>query len=263
MVLILATGFSSCKESYQKILKSNDLEYKYRKAKEFYDKEKYQKALPIFEELITLYKGTKSIDEYYYLYAMCHFEQASYLIAAFHFKNIYDSYPFSPYAEECLYRNALCYDKMSPRISLDQESTQKAIDYYQLFVNSYPDTERMEQCNNAIKRLHRKLEVKDFKAAELYYRTFKFKAAAVAFENLLERYPDTQDAEKIQLYIVKSYFEYAKKSIRDKQLERFNYALDAYEKFKKRYPNSQLMAEATKLEENVQKNIEESELDKN
>lgn len=263
LFLVIATGFSSCKESYQKILKSNDLEYKYRKAKEYYDKEKYQKALPIFEELITLYKGTKSIDEYYYLYAMCHFEQASYLIAAFHFKNIYDSYPFSPYAEECLYRNALCYDKMSPKISLDQSNTQKAIEYYQLFVNSYPETEKMELCNQAIKRLHRKLEVKDFNSAELYYRTFHYKAAAVAFENLLEKYPDTQDAEKIQLYIVKSYYEYAKRSIQTKQLERYNFALDAYKKFKKQYPNSSLIAEATKFQEAALKDIEESKLEKN
>lgn len=259
-LVIIGLGFSSCQQSYQKILKSNDLEYKYRKAKEFYDKEKYHKALPIFEELITLYKGTKSIDEYYYLYAMCHFEQATYLIAAFHFKNIYDSYPFSQYAEESLYRNALCYDNLSPRVSLDQSNTQKAIEYYQLFVNSYPETDKMELCNNAIKRLRRKLEIKDFKSAELYYRTFRYKAAAVSFENVLEKYPDTQDAQKIQLYIVKSYFKYAENSIRSKQLERYKIALDAFENFEKDYPKSPLLADAREVQQSILKEIENSEL---
>lgn len=252
--------FSGCQQSYQKILKSSDLEYKYRKAKEFYDKEKYQKALPIFEELITLYKGTKSIDEYYYLYAMCHFEMGTYLIAAFHFKNIYDSYPFSQYAEESLYRNAMCYDNLSPRVSLDQSNTQKAIEYYQLFVNSYPDTDQMEACNSAIKRLRRKLEIKDFKSAELYYKTFRFKAAAVSFENLLEKYPDTKDEEEIQLYIVKSYFKYAENSISSKQEERYKAALAAFKTFEKNHPGSPFLTEAREFQQDILKKIENRNL---
>ena len=59
---------TSCGE-YQEVLKSKDLDFKLAKAVEYYDAKEYAKAFPIFDELITLYRGTDKAQEVYFYYA--------------------------------------------------------------------------------------------------------------------------------------------------------------------------------------------------
>lgn len=243
LTLALISMASSCSK-YQQVLKSSDLKLKERAAREYYEDGDYMKAIPLLEESITLNKGNKDIDELYYLYAMSHYYQASYLVAAFHFKNIHDSYTHSEYAQESLYMSAYCYYRLSPDIKLDQTYTEKAIDAFQLYVNYYPDSERVQDCNDLIDIMRRKMERKAFANAKLYYKMRRYQAAATSFENILVNYPDTEDAEEIYLYIIKSYYFYAINSVEEKQEERFQDVKDAYKLFTKRYPESRFAEDA-------------------
>jgi outer membrane protein assembly factor BamD len=240
-------AIASCKTSYQKISKSSDLDLKYAKAKEYYDKKDYLKAIPLLEELITIYKGSKNIDDLYYMYARSHYEQGDYLIAAFHFKNIHDTYPNSKYAEECLYLNAVCYYKLSPQPPLDQEYTIKAIEYFQLFANTYPQSDKLDDCNASVRALRRKLEIKAFNTANLYFKTGNYRAAATAFSNFIKDFPDSYDAEKAAFLTIKSYYLYARQSILQKQAERYEMAVNAYKNFMASYKNSSHAKEAEKI----------------
>lgn len=247
----------SCAESYQKVLKSNDFNYKLTKANEYYGKEDYAKAIPLYEELIPVFKGTKNIDEIYFKYAMCHYYEANFLIAGFHFKNISDNYGLSPFAEECLYMTAQCDYEMSAEVPLDQTYTEKAIQSFQLYINSYPNTTKLADCNMKIDQMRRKLELKALAAAELYLRTRHYKAAAVSFANILVDYPDTKDAEKISYNIVKSYLLYAENSILAKQKERYEAVIISYNSFTRRFPSSIYLNDAKKHYEEAIKKIEE------
>lgn len=255
-LLFIASLIISACNSYQKISKSGDLDLKTAKAKEYYEKGEYLKAIPLIEELISIYKGSKNIDDLYYMYAKSHFEQGEFLIAAFHFKNIYDSYPNSKYAEESLYLNAVSYQRLSPESNLDQEFTTKAIENFQLFVNAYPSSEKLSDCNTSMKVLRRKLEKKAFDGAQLYLKTGNYKAAATCFANLAKDYPDSEDLEKAEFLIVKSYYLYAQQSIITKQLERYELALAAYKNFVADFKNSSLIPDADEIKEACLKNIE-------
>lgn len=248
---------SSCADSYQKVLKSNDFNFKLTKANEYYDKGDYSKAIPIYEELIPVFKGTKNIDEIYYKYAMCHYKEANFLIAGFHFKNISDNYGLSPFAEECLYMTAQCDYEMSAEVPLDQTYTEKAIQSFQLYINSYPNTTKLDDCNLKIGQMRRKLELKALSAAELYLRTRHYKAAAVSFASILVNYPDTKDAEKITFSIVKSYYLYAENSIDKKQKERYEAVLKSYNSFARRFPSSIYLNDAKKYYNQATKRIED------
>lgn len=248
LAFLVSVLFLSCnKQNYQSVLKGSDTDRKLSLAKELYEKGECLKALPLFEEVIPIYKGTKSIDDIYYQYADCHFQQGDYLLASFHFKNIYDSYPLSPYAEECLYMNAYCQYMLSPEVPLDQTYTEKAIDYMQLFINTYPESEKVAEANNLIDQLRLKLMTKDFKTASLYLKIGHYRAAAVSFGNLLRRYPDTKYAEEASYLVVKSHFLYAMNSVPEKQAERFDQALKAYDEFDYRYKNSKFAKDVDDL----------------
>jgi len=254
-LLMLFTTFS-CGDSYQKITKSTDPGFKLSKANEYYDKGECTKAIPLYEELIPVYKGTKSIDDIYYKYADCHFQQGDYLISSFHFKNIYDSYPLSDYAEESLYMYAYSYYMLSPDIQLDQTYSEKAMEAFQLFINAYPESSKVPECNGFMDILRRKMETKAFKNANLYLKTGNYRAAATAFANLLKDYPDTKYAEEASFLVLKSYYLYAQKSIISKQRERYQRAVEAYKDFIYRFKDSKFAADAEELKTSALENIE-------
>ena len=66
---LLIMVFSACKNNFEKILKSKDYAYKLKKADEYYDRKSYTKSNTLYEELLTVYKGTKSFEAIYYKYA--------------------------------------------------------------------------------------------------------------------------------------------------------------------------------------------------
>jgi outer membrane protein assembly factor BamD len=139
--------------------------------------------------------------------------------------------------------------ELSPDIPLDQTYTEKAIDAFQLFVNTYPNSEWMEKANQQISMLRRKLEVKALNAAELYFKIGHYKAAATSFANVLKQFPDTKDAEKVQFFIIKSYYEYANNSVEKRKEERYAQAVKAYQQFSAKYTGSGYMKDAQKLNE--------------
>lgn len=243
-VLVFSSIFFVHCNSYDKLLKSRDMDLKYAKAQEYYEKGDYYRAQPLFEELISVYKGTQSVEKIYYYYAYCEYGMHNYLLAAYHFRNIYETYPNSKYAEECHFQEAYCYYLMSPRYTLDQDNTSRAIDAFQMFINMNDTSKRIDEANTIMEELRRKLEMKALSNAELYYNVRNYKAASISYRNLLREFPDTEDAEEAHYMVFKSNFKLAKNSIQRKQKERFTNAMNAYHKFVDRYPSSKYLKDA-------------------
>lgn len=250
---ILVLGFvmlwQSC-DTPERLAKSTDLDYKYKKAMQWYNKKQYYKCIPVFEELMGLYKGTKSTEDIYYYYCLANYKQGDYIIAAYHFKNFFDLYPTNEHAEECLYLHAKSLENQSPQYELEQTNTYKAIEAYMLYLNNFYDNDkRVDSCNMAITKLRKKLEKKALSNAELYYKTGNYRAAATSFETLLETYPDIDNTERIYFMIVKSNYKFAQNSIPSKKEERFKHVLDGYLAFSRKFSSSDYMAEADEYEQ--------------
>ena len=179
LIVISLLLLNSCSK-FQHHMKSTDMEAKYEAAVKYYEKKDYYHALQLFEELISVYRGTSKAEKSYYYYVYCTYYVDDFTMAAYHFNNFVQSYPSSTYAEEMQYMYAYCYYLDSPVSSLDQTSTYDAIDKFQLFINKFPNSKKVEESNKYIDELRLKLEVKSFDNAKLYYRTENYKAAVVA-----------------------------------------------------------------------------------
>jgi outer membrane protein assembly factor BamD len=238
----------SC-DTPEKVLKSSDLEYKRNKAISWYNKKEYFKCIPVLEELIGLMKGRQSTEDLYYMYANANYHQGDYMISAYHFKNFYDLYPNSERAEECLFMYAKSYQQLSPKPDLDQTYTLKALEAYQLFLNSFPVSKYIKEVNEGVTKLRKKLEKKALNNAELYYRTSNYKAAATSYINILKDYPDIEEGEKVTFMIIKSHLKYADNSIPARKSERYNNVIKNYNDFKYKFGNSKYLEEAKKYEE--------------
>lgn len=255
LVITTIFAFSGCSK-YQRILKSNDFEQKFDMAKMYYDNGKYQKAFPLFEELITVFRGTSKAEDVYYYYAYCNYQVGDYMLAGYHFDNFIRTFPRSSRAEDAQFMNAKCYFLDSADPTLDQASTNKAIDELQLFINKYPESPKVDECNDLMDRLRFKLETKSFNGAKLYYRVGEYKAAIFALRNTLKDYPDTKYREEISFMILRSSYLLADNSVEEKKLERFEQTLTACNEFIERFPRSKDVSSAKSIKEECKQELE-------
>jgi len=253
--LIVVLIFTASCNQYQQVVKSDDYYLKLAKAKEYYEKGLYYKAQPLFEELLSFFKGTNVMQDVLYYYAYCHYQTGEYLIASYHFKNFATTYPNDPRAEECLFMSAKCYYEVSPSYMLEQGYTHDCIDAAQLFANTYPNSTYLNDANKMVDEMRSKLEEKAFYSANLYYKMEKYKAARVAFQNLLRDYPDSPHAEYVMFLILKSDYLYAVNSVVSKQPERYETAINTYQNFTNKYNNSLYQSQAKNIYEASVKNL--------
>lgn len=240
---ILIFILASCGD-YNKILKSTDYEFKYKKAVEYYEEGEYVKAAGLFQELVNIYRGTSRADRIYYYYAKSMIGQKDYLMANHYFKTLIDEFPTSEYAEEAQYMVGYTGYLLSPKARLEQSTTIKAIESLQLYINLYPYSERVDEANRLIDELRNKLVYKSFLNAKLYYDFENYKAAVVAIGNSLKEHPDSQYREELMFMLLKAKYLLAINSVKEKKEERLSSALDEYFTFVDEYPESKHRNEA-------------------
>lgn len=239
--------FSGC--AYDKLLKTDDFDAKYAKAKEYYAAGDYARALPLLDQLLSVKLGTTEEKEVRYYMAYCYYGQEDYFSSSSLFRQVFNLFPLSAEAEECLFMSAKSMYLASPRYQLDQEYTYKALDAFQYFIDVYAKSSLNKEANDYMDKLRAKLEEKLIAAAELYYNTEHYEAAAITYRNVLLDFPDTRDAEEISFKILNSYFSYAGQSIVCRKEERYDMAIASYTEFIKRYPNSEKADQAKSLYE--------------
>jgi outer membrane protein assembly factor BamD len=225
-----------------------------------YDKGEFFKALPLFEELITVYRGTKKAEKTYYYYAYTNYKLEDYETAAYDFENFTKTYPMSEYAEECSFMHAFCFYESSPQYSLDQSNTVKAINELQLFTDRYPHSTRLDRCNLLIDQLRNKLELKNYDIAELYYNMDSYKAAIVTYKNLLRDFPSTNFREEVLYKIVRATYLLAENSVEEKKSERYAETITAYTEFVSAFPKSKYLDKANDVVAGAQKRLDKINL---
>ncbi|MDB4584070.1 outer membrane protein assembly factor BamD [Draconibacterium sp.] len=245
-LVVFAVLLSSC-GNYNKIVKSTDYEFKYKKAVEYYEEGEYVKAGTLFQELVNIYRGTSRADKIYYYYAKSMIGQKDYLMAGHYFKTLIDEFPTSEHVEEAQFMTGYCNYLISPKARLDQSVTQEAIDALQLYINLYPFNERVDEANRLIDEMQDKLVYKSYLSAKLYFDFDQYKAAVIALNNSLEKYPDSKYREELMYMLLKAKYLLAVRSILEKQEVRLSSALDEYFTFIDEYPESKYRKEVDKF----------------
>jgi outer membrane protein assembly factor BamD len=257
-ILLITIVFTSCKSKFEKLRTSTDTARKYQEAIKLYNNKDYAKALILFDDLVQRYRGRAESEDLYYYYAYTNYKLKDFLSARYHFKTFADTYPSSPKAEECRFLAAYCFYLDSPNYSLDQDNTYKAIESLQLFINLYPKSDRVAEASKLILDLRDKLEQKSYENAKLFIDIGDYQSAVIAFKNSTRDFPDTKYAEEMEFLTIKSQYLYAKNSLETKQEERYQEAIDEYERFAEKYPKSTYLKEASDLKQDAIKGIEET-----
>lgn len=238
-------------------MKSTDYEYKLRMAEKYYIKKDYNHAQQLYEELFPIYKGTPQFEDIFYKFAYCSYYLKDWMNAENLFRQFVEVFPTSSRAEEMEYMRAYTFYRQSPKVELDQTNTLKTVGLMQIFINTHPGSARNKEAAEIIDRLRAKLEVKEFKSAELYYNLGHYRASAIAFASLMDNFPDSQRSEDYKLQVIKSYYLYATNSVEEKKAERFELVVNETNDFTDRFPDSKLLAEVQRYQNLSQNNIKE------
>lgn len=244
MLFLLLT--TACGD-FNKIVKSTDYEFKYKKALEYYEDGEYVRSSTLLKELVNIYRGTSRADEVYYYYAKSFLGMEDYMMAGHWFRTLLNEFPKSKYGEEAQYMVGYCFYEQSPNPRLDQQVSQQAIDALQLFINLYPHSDKVEEANRLIIELRDKLVFKSYLTGKLYYDLENYKAATVALTNSLKDFPDTKYREDLMFMLLRAKYYLATRSVEEKKELRLSDALDEYFTFVDEYPNSEHRKDAEKF----------------
>ena len=241
----------SCGE-YQKVLNKGTSEEQYKMANKMYESNQYSKALRLFEKITPIYRGKPQMERIQFMVAQSNFNEKNYSVSGYYFDRFAKNYPKSSKKEEAAFLSAYSYKLASPVFSKDPTDTNKALEAFQSFINTYPDSNKIEEANKHYKELRYKLQEKYFEIAKTYYRTAdydlrNYKAAIQAFDNLLSDYLGSEFKEEALYFRLKAAHDFVLKSTVRRKPERIKDAIEAFEKLKRNYPESKFMEKANEM----------------
>lgn len=226
-LFLLVVLVTSCGE-YQKALKTEDVAVKFEMATRLYDTGKYNDAIRLIEQIAPAYRGKPQAEKLFYMFSQSYYKTKQYYLAAYQFESFVSGYPKSEKAEEAAYLGAKCFSMLSPVYSLDQIDTFKAIDKFQVFIDSYPNSTYLPEANKSLRELNEKIEKKVYENAKGYHTILDYKSAMVALDNFIADYPGTPFKEDALFYKYDSAYQLAINSVPSKMEERLNISKTAY-----------------------------------
>ena len=228
----------------------------YARALKYYNNRQWLSAAGLFQDLYPLSLGTPRADTILYLFADSYYQNGDYNMASFHFRDYVRRYPNSDRTEDAFFRCIQAVYKTSPDYSLDQTNTMFAIEQIKTFLQAYPESKHIEECNIMLDDLRLKLARKDLEIIKLYYNTDHYEACQISAQNFFNEYSYSPLMPEAVYYLVLNNYEYAKRSTERKKPERLKTCLDACQRMRDNYPDCKYAKEVERIAQDVTKQLE-------
>lgn len=244
---------SSCKSEYEALLQSNDVAGKYEAAFQYFEAGKYSRSIALFESLKLAVKGTAQDDTVQYYTGLANYRWGDIFTAETCFDSFIKTFPLSVFSDRANYYYIECLYQQTLRYELDQSPTYKAMDYIEMYMKKYPESEYNEDFQAMLVDLNERLDKKAYEAAKVYYHTEDYKAAQYAFKNVLKEDASNIYREEVLYYTAMSSYKYAFNSVLQKQKERYMTFTDDYYNFISEFPDSKYRKELDNLSRRVER----------
>ncbi|MCH8030450.1 MAG: outer membrane protein assembly factor BamD [Bacteroidetes bacterium] len=216
----------------------------YQKGMQYFEQGKYDQAAEYLKVVFDFGRTNEFADEAQIYLAQAYFEDGQYLLAGIEFTRFIDLYSTDPRAEEAEVGRIRTYYEVSPEYNLDQTDSERAIAYIRLFMTRYPSSLFMDDIVAMLEELREKLARKQFQTGRLYERRKLFEAAIISYEEVLSEYSTSPFADDALLGVFRAQVGFAENSVLARQADRFQTALDTYDRMIQLFPSSPLLSEA-------------------
>ncbi|MBO6574796.1 MAG: outer membrane protein assembly factor BamD [Rhodothermales bacterium] len=241
LIVILAGCAGSRRLSY------DGPEDAYNKGVERMEAEDYERAAEFFQGVFDFGRTHEWAADAQIALARAYRANGEYLLAANEFTRFTQIYRADPRVPDAAYELAMTYYDRSPRWSLDQTDTGRAITQFELFMTRYPNHPLFFEGQARIEELRGKLARKRYESGNQYATRGYNEAAALTFESVFDDYYDTEWADDALVAAARSYIAFADQSIPARRPERLQLAIDAYERLIQIFPDSPLIKEGEEV----------------
>ena len=256
--ILAILALQSCSE-YQKVLKETEVSPKYELAERLYEAGDFKRANRLLEQISPKFVGKPQGERVMFFLANSYYELGDHNFSGYQFERFLKSYPKSDKAVTAAFLGAKSYFLLSPKYSLDQAETDKALSKLQQFINTYPDSEYLVEANAMAKELTTKKEKKAFEIAKQFVKLGKFYtldyniSAISALDNFISDHPGSVFREEAYFLKFQSAATLAMNSTFTKKEQRLEDATAAYNTFLKYYPESEFAKQAKSIYDDLQK----------
>ncbi len=221
------------------------VEERFAHAKALFDNGDYLPATNEFTVITLQYQGSAVAPEAQFYLGECRFMRGEYLLAAFEYSVVRRNYPASARVADASYKTAMCYYNLSPKPSLDQQYTRRAIDEFQSFVEYFPANANAVDAESKIRELTVRLAKKQYDTARLYSTMQYYRSAIFYYDDVIEKYHDTEYAPlafigKVELLVSRN---------------KYREAATEASRFFEKYPNSVLRGRMESLKKDIDQEI--------
>lgn len=157
-----------------------------------FDRADYIQAQLDLKAYVEQYPGTDRTDDALYYLGLAYFKTKDYALASTQFDRLTRDFPQSPFQPDAMFYLARCDDLDSRPAPLDQTETQRAIDRYKSFLDTYPDHAHSGEARDRMQALRDRLAEKRFRNGRLYAKLKQPQAAAIYLRELIDEYPESR-----------------------------------------------------------------------
>ncbi|MEM9996611.1 MAG: outer membrane protein assembly factor BamD [Bacteroidota bacterium] len=234
--------WSGCSASGR--VSSDSPEEAYEKGLADFERGRCTRAIDHFRSVFDFGRTHEWADDAQLYLARSYYCNREYLLAGNEYTRFIEFYRNDERVEEAEYGRIESYYQLSPPYQLDQTETKRAIAFIRAYLRRYPQSENTQTAVTRLEELSEKLARKQYEAGELYMRRELYEAAALAYLAVLDEYPSSPYADDALLGALRAQTTYAQNSITGRQADRFQEAIDTYDRFVQIFPESPLVRRA-------------------
>lgn len=202
--LILAASVSGCTWFRPAGMQLNTPEAIYERGIEFYQQEKYQKAIEMFLRVKEEYPLSKYALMAELGIADSYFSDDLFVEAEANYNEFLNLHPTNPNVPYVIYQVGMCHYKQMIEIDRDQAETVKAKKEFERLISQYPGSKFATLAEKHLFECRKRLAEKEFYVGRFYFRAKQYRAALMRFETIARDYPHLGLDYKVGYFITET-----------------------------------------------------------
>lgn len=165
---------------------------------EFFQKEKYHKAIPYYQD-IAFERNSNYTSEAQLKLADCYFYQGKYSEARFEYEEMIRLFNEYENIDQAYFKIGVCHFNESLPSQYSQIETKKAINAFEDFIEKFPFDKKKKDALDYIQKCHLKLLEKKYYNGYTYFKMYDYSAALMYFNEIIEL-GNVNEPDKLSLY---------------------------------------------------------------
>ncbi len=156
----------------------------------------FEKVFEILKEIQIRYPYTEYASLAELRSGDVYFKKKEYTLAAEEYENFISNNPGHAELDYAMYRLGLSYYKMKAGKDRNHSKRLSALEWFYTLQDTYPRSPYVEEIQDKIQESKRILAEREIYIGKFYHKKKNYEAAIMRFENVLEKYPETEYVEE-------------------------------------------------------------------